>query len=482
MVADKRGRAKWTVSIPQNHAFPLSISQYADICAKCREVSGKVEALRSHSHTLPHTILAFGHDSEPQDPHFVDVREAEKNGLLPRPAAKSGLLKQSPDSDLIGEGRGRLAEESVCETSMTFVLESAEAGIGKTMMMLWTAFGLAQQEGRAFFIDDTRWAYGRYTDTFQAPQSKGCRAPPRHEILPCPRQARHLVVSATTFADIFGSSGNGLQAPQPIDPSVQENMFDLARQGYEALFRLNKEDGEYVENRVRELRAKRVVPRSEGEQDGLAIGVHVRRGDVHPLEYQYRYSYMPLNIYAETARLLQEDKYNHTGPNGLEDRAAKGHSFLILASDDPIVYESDEFAAASRAQDRIKLAGKPTTQNEEPDRRVMRKFVDENFGWEGGFFAPMFWNLGLGGSGAAAAAKSPASTPVPSAETIRLRSLIGRAYMMDLAVLAEASDVVVCTVSAAGCRLLAVMMGWESAMEKGNWVNIDGRYEWTSFS
>lgn len=109
----------------------------------------------------------------------------------------------------------------------------------------------------------------------------------------------------------------------------------------------------------------------------------------------------------------------------------------------------------------------------------MRKFVDENFGWEGGFFAPMFWNLGLGSSGSG---KSSSSAPLPSDETIRLRSLIGRAYMMDLAVLAEASDVVVCTVSAAGCRLLAVMMGWENAVEKGNWVNIDGRYAWTAFS
>ncbi len=50
--------------------------------------------------------------------------------------------------------------------------------------------------------------------------------------------------------------------------------------------------------------------------------------------------------------------------------------------------------------------------------------------------------------------------------------------MMDLAVLADASDAIICTASAVGCRLLAVMMGWESAMEMGNWVNIDGDYRW----
>lgn len=476
MVADKRGRTKWTVSIPSSYDFPLSISQYADICAKCREVSGRVQTLRSQSHGLPHTILAFGSSgSEPRDPHFVDVREAEKHGFLPGLADKSSKLnKQAHESDLVGESKGGLADMPVCQTSMTFVLESAEAGLGKTLMMLWTAYGVARREGRAFFIDDTRWAYGRYTDIFQAPSDQGCRAPCRHEMLPCPRQARHLVVSVATAMDILGDSNSGPSDSEPADTPSQEAMFSLARQGYDALFKLNKEDSEYVDDRVRELMTQRVVPKSKGKQNGMAIGVHVRRGDLHPLEYQYRYSYMPLNVYAEAARRLQEDRYNDTGPDGREDRAAKEHSFLVLASDDPMVYEADEFAAANRAQERIKLASKTASQNSNPDRRVMRKFVDESFGWEGGFFAPMFWNLGLG---------SPTATHAdPSAETIRLRSLIGRAYMMDLAVLADVSDVVICTVSATGCRLLAVMMGWESAMEKGNWVNVDGRYAWTGIS
>ena len=50
--------------------------------------------------------------------------------------------------------------------------------------------------------------------------------------------------------------------------------------------------------------------------------------------------------------------------------------------------------------------------------------------------------------------------------------------MMDLAVLGKASDRLVCTVSSMGCKLLAVMMGWEAAIEQGKWVNIDGDFEW----
>jgi hypothetical protein len=143
-----------------------------------------------------------------------------------------------------------------------------------------------------------------------------------------------------------------------------------------------------------------------------------------------------------------------------------------------MVYESAELAGASRAQVRIKLASKHTIQKVNPDKSVMHKFVDETFGWEGGFFAAMFWNLGVSTAHAAGGPAASGSSTAPSAETLRLRSLVGRAYMMDLAVLAEASDAVVCTVSAVGCRLLAVMMGWQSAMEEGNWVNIDGGYGW----
>lgn len=225
------------------------------------------------------------------------------------------------------------------------------------------------------------------------------------------------------------------------------------------------------------------MPRSKGKQNGMAIGIHVRRGDRHPLEYQYRASYIPTNTYAERARALLENSYNHSGPHGGEDKAAKQHSFVVLASDDPTVYEAEEFrtgtasgtSAVLRAQERIKLASKAAIKKAQPDKNVMGKFVDETFGWEGGFYAPMFKHLGMN----AAKAESGGERGSASAESMRLRSLVGRAYVMDLAVLADVSDVVICTVSATGCRLLAVMMGWESAMETGNWVNVDGDFRWT---
>ncbi|KAL2022736.1 hypothetical protein VTK56DRAFT_4817 [Thermocarpiscus australiensis] len=470
VLTDHRGRAKWTVSIPPGSQFPLTMNQYADMCVKCRQVAARAQLLRSQGHGLQPVSLGFGLDSANHD--FVDVQEAEEAGYLPEPP-RSGKTDRGDST------KGNDAEEAVCKKTLTFVLESNDAGLGKTLMMLWIAYGTAQEEGRAFFIDDTRWAYGKYTAIFQPPPSPGCSAPPGHEILPCPRQARHLVVSAATFDELFGSLTKSPDPPsESHDRGLRKTQFELARRGYEALFRLNREDGDYIDARVRQLMAKRIVPKSKGQQSGLAVGVHVRRGDRHPLEYQYRHSYMPLNMYSDAAREVIEARFNRTGAFGSEDKAAKEHSLVILASDDPMVYESAELAGASRAQERIKLASKQTIQNVNPDRSVMHKFVDETFGWEGGFFAAMFWNLGVKRSTAAHAADHPDGGAALSAETLRLRSLVGRAYMMDLAVLADASDAVVCTVSAFGCRLLAVMMGWRSAVEEGNWINIDGGYEW----
>ncbi|AEO70268.1 32bfe6aa-5209-4921-9314-24036ce8ca38 [Thermothielavioides terrestris] len=467
VVTDNRGRAKWTVSIPPGSDFPLTMGEYAEMCAKCRQVAARAQHLRSHGHGLHQVSLGLGSDSP--DPNFVDVQEAEKAGYLAREEAQGN------------PATGSEVGKPVCKTSLTFVLESSDAGLGKTLMMLWVAYGLAEKEGRAFFIDDARWAYGKYTAIFQQPPLPRCSPPPNHERLPCPRHARHLVASAATMNEFFGSLTKSADPPsESHDRALRKTQYNLARKGYEALFRLNEEDASYVDARVRELMAKRIVPKSRGQQNGLAVGVHVRRGDRHPLEYQYRRSYMPLHLYSEAARELIEARLNHSGPFGGEDRAAKEHSLVVLASDDPMVYESAELAGASRAQERIKLASKQAIQRASPDRSVLHKFVDETFGWEGGFFAAMFWNLGVSaaheaGRPDADGARAAAS---PSAETYRLRSLVGRAYMMDLAVLADASDAIVCTVSAVGCRLLAVMMGWESAMEEGNWVNIDGGYGW----
>lgn len=475
-IEDRHGRSKWTVSIPPTARFPLSVSEYSDICAKCQEVAAHVREL--HGSSSPSQQAQLGYYYE--DPYFVDVSEAEKRGLLPGVEGKAWTVTaHAQEGRLLGEDRDGPVDYETCRTSLTFVLESPDAGLGNTLMMLWMAYGLAKKERRSFFIDDSRWAYGKYTDIFEEPPTTGCSPPPRHEMVPCPHQARHLVVSAATARETFGNSFNAeYEKPRRNDVSRERPMYDLARAGFEALFHLNSEDEPYVTSRVKELRLKSKV--STGKVDGTVVGVHVRHGDLHPYEYQYNGAYIPLNIYVEKAREILEAKYNDSRSASGDDIAAvKQHSFMVVASDDPMVYESEEFSSSARAQEQIKLASKQKVHQEAPNKRVMHKFVDEAFGWEGGFFATMFWNLGRPSHVADAA---PQTTFEPSAETMRLRGLIGRAYVMDLAVLGQASDVVICTMSAMACRLLAVIMGWEKSMDERKWVNIDGHYQWTPLS
>ncbi|KAL3423859.1 hypothetical protein PVAG01_05606 [Phlyctema vagabunda] len=478
VVTDKRGRAKWTVSIPPDQPFPLAPQDYAMICSQNMEVANHVRETHSHK---PVSHGHFGYYYV--DPNFMDVHEAEEHGLLPGPKANGKTsMVNGVEGNIIGEKKDSLIETEVCQKSLTFVMETHDAGLGKTLMMLWMAFGLAQKEERSFFIEDSRWAYGSYTNYFLPPPDPGCRPPPRHEMLPCPHHARHLVVSAATVSYTFGGAFNEeFENPKKMEVMRQRPMFEMAREGYEGLFNLAGTDAQYVESRILDLQSKTMMPPPD-TGSGLVIGVHVRHGDRRPYEFQYKDSYVPLERYSDMARDFIYDTFNSSGADGGEDLMAEMKSILVVASDDPDVYDSDEFSHAYRAQEQIKLASKKTLVDptkEKPAKNVgMRKFEDEAVGWEGGFFAPMFWSLGRPINMPTTAIETPDTQLAPSSEALRLREFVGRAYLMDLAVLGRSSDITICTISSMGCRLLAIMMGWEKAIEQKKHVNIDGDFHW----
>ncbi|PBP26480.1 hypothetical protein BUE80_DR002743 [Diplocarpon rosae] len=470
VVIDKKGRAKWTVSIPPDHDFPLAPQQYAEICQQNVEVANHVEELHAHIHRQ-HLDYNYYH----VDRNFMDVAEAEAHGLLPGVKAKMTMRE---GGSVIGENTDGLIDSEVCEKTLSFLMETSEAGLGKTLMMMWTAYGLAQKEGREFFIDDSRWVYGKYTDFFESPPVPPCRPPARHEMLPCPHHARHLVVSAATAAYTFGDAFNGeFEDTRKMGVHRQQPIYALARAGYQALFILKDHDENYVDTRAKVLLDKTIHPDKENE-NGMVIGVHVRHGDRHPYEFQYKDSYVPLERYGDKAREVMLSTFNESGPHGEANTMAKSHSIFVLASDDPDVYDSEEFSHAQRAQELIRLASKKSIHSAEPNEGPIRKFVEENVGWEGGFFAGMFWSLGKPTSVPATAAEAPETNLPPTEEAFRLRQLVGRAYLIDLAVLGRSSDRIICTVSSLGCKVLAVMMGWERAIEQGRWVNIDGDFKW----
>ena len=254
----------------------------------------------------------------------------------------------------------------------------------------------------------------------------------------------------------------------------QANIFGLLRAGYEDLFHLVDPDAEYLNKRLHELDSQIRA------QSGIIVGVHVRHGDRHPLEFKYQRSYIPLEHYADAAQKLIANPYsikNGSKPTHLSETASR----TVLASDDPDVYNSSTFSSAISAQEMILLASKSPLDASHPSL-PNSPFADENISWEGGFFTDVFWGLGsssksLGSPQERDELLEDQRRKPPSERTIQLRKFVGRAYLMDLAVLGQA-DRVVCAVSSIACRLLAVMMGWERAILDGGWKNVDGDFDW----
>jgi hypothetical protein len=131
-VVNERGKTRWTVSIPSNASFPLRPAQYKEICEQTAEIGRELRRAGGRKEKEKGYYQ--------RDRYFLDVREAQRKGLLPR--------------DEEGDEEGGLP---MCEKSLTYVMETGDAGMGNTLLGMWIAYGLALKEGRSFFIDDTRW-------------------------------------------------------------------------------------------------------------------------------------------------------------------------------------------------------------------------------------------------------------------------------------------------------------------------------------
>lgn len=476
IVEDRRGNSRWTMSIPSNSSFPLRGQEYKDMCTQGEllrdSIAEKSRLVRTKDWMRRGKYYAH-------DPTFMDIDTAEHTGVLP---VKS---KNAEGSNL-------------CESTLTFALEAQDSSFGKSLLMLWLSYGLAKKEGKAFFIDDSRWAYGNYRSYFAPPPTPKCERPPPHHILPCPHSAKHLIVSASTVRWTFGSSfeheflrlrQHGVERSQRI--------FELIRTGYEDLFKLIGEDALYASSRIAKFKE------DAHQHAGSTVGMHIRRGDRRPHEYEFSKDYLPIERYATAARKLLRSELKaslpqtHTDVDDFHSILEYVHSPLLLASDDPEVIASAELAHSAspfkiqKSQERIQLATKATLDRTAPALPIQEpgsayvKHVDENSGWEGGFYSALFFGVGR-------PKQHPGSTNIEqlkhlstlerhdepvSEQVMRMRELVGRAYLLDLAVLGE-SDGVVCAISSATCRLLGVMLGWD-AVKEGKWVNVDDRRSWS---
>jgi hypothetical protein len=149
-VQDAKGKMRWTVSIPSNLDFPLRPAQYRDICQQSMELS---TSIRQEAQSGNHAKRMLNYYQ--QDQYYIDIQDAEDQLLLP-PSKATGRPKGFVEDESIVDGFSTTGLK-VCDKTLTYVMETEDAGFGNTLMRLWMSYGLAKAENRSFFIDDTRW-------------------------------------------------------------------------------------------------------------------------------------------------------------------------------------------------------------------------------------------------------------------------------------------------------------------------------------
>ncbi|RPA95689.1 hypothetical protein L873DRAFT_1837066 [Choiromyces venosus 120613-1] len=305
----------------------------------------------------------------------------------------------------------------VCERSLTYMLDSSDQGLGRMLLGLWSAYGLAVSENRTFFVDDSRWAWGKYS-TYFLPPKPACRSPPPNLVVPCPNQVPHLLVAHSTttftfghaFTDFFEDGGK-------MRVQRQHKIFALARAGYESLFRLRLAgaDEEAVEVRKKQL---------EGENgNGQILAVQIRRGDGKDKAFEWR----------ETGH-VPTSHYAHLVSTALA--SAVGNTTVLLTSDSADVYSLQEFGTYTPAQTSA----------------------------PGYSRIPGGWNR--------------VSFQALSANMTDAVVDLAREYFRDVKIVGETAGKVFCGGNGNTCRVLAVVMGWRKAVEEEGWVNVDDGRGW----
>ncbi|RVD87888.1 uncharacterized protein DFL_002091 [Arthrobotrys flagrans] len=344
-----------------------------------------------------------------------------------------------------------------CERTMTFVVDDWEGrvgGVGEMVMGLWMAYALAIQEKREFFVvgKKGRWAYGDINKYFDIPPpTNKCTPPAMSRSLPCPRNTPHRLVTPATFKDAFGHAfENQFEDAREVGVKRQHKIFEFLRTGYEAI-PLKGDLQTTIMDRVHAIGV---------EASKNVVAVQIRHGDRGAREWTWHKGYLPLERFMKVSLNMPGDVIKGVSAvrEGEGDKWPKDYYLpdyprpwveppvRIISSDDSDVFDQEEIKSCSaggynrvcvRAQDRSVAVGQP-----------------------GGFWAEDLNKMEREEREAAAVA-----------------------YLVDFGVQVEALRVardgwVVCGYYGDMCRMLAVGMGWESAIEKGHWVNIDGDFDW----
>ncbi|KAJ7754981.1 hypothetical protein DFH07DRAFT_743437 [Mycena maculata] len=333
-------------------------------------------------------------------------------------------------------------EPPVCSRTITYQLDGW-AGLMADVALMAQAAALARERNATFFVQDTFWNRGHWTDYFEDVQvgqpgpEPGCRPPPPEEYVACPRTARHWIINSRTSRYHFGHPYEHYQDPYAHNLNRFKGIFNFAWQSLAKTIRPNAHSAELIQWARQELLDKVTQhyqnPRTlKGVQDdGPAmgyLGVHIRRGDRKPTWRVYNSLYIPISDFVDA---VVESWSRLSLELSADDKLVQ--PFVYVASDSPV---ADQEFAESFSPERVFSLSR--SQREE-----LRAIASP-----GEYFQDNFKELD---------------------EDVRVQST--RGMVVDFALLSGAwsddGDLIpegtICTASSVVCRLAAIGLGWKRA-------------------
>ncbi|KAH8998774.1 hypothetical protein EDB86DRAFT_2802716 [Lactarius hatsudake] len=224
-----------------------------------------------------------------------------------------------------------------CSKTITYMLDG-HVGLLADLALMAQAAGLARQVGRTFFVDDTYWNRGKWTDHFQdvrmrqpGPEPE-CRAPPPEELVACPRNARHWVVNSRTAKYHFGYAFmDEFEDPYGRQLNRLRGIFNQSRESLTQTIRPNAATVSLIHSARTELVSFLGLDSNHSARKDQYQSIHVRLGDRMGSSWEYHDKNVPIEEYASASNAAWDRLFRPTGNSAPQA--------VFLASDDPKAFK-----------------------------------------------------------------------------------------------------------------------------------------------
>lgn len=225
----------------------------------------------------------------------------------------------------------------ICSKTITYMLDGY-VGLLADLALMAQAAGLAREVGRTFFVDDTYWNRGKWTDHFQDVRMRqpgpepACRAPPPEELVACPRNARHWVINSRTARYHFGDAfSEEFEDPFGHELNRLRGIFNRAQESLIETIRPNAATTSLIHSARAELVSSLGLDSNHSAPVDQYQSIHVRRGDVMGRSWAYHGKNVPVEAYSSASNAAWNRLFRPIGNSAPQA--------VYLASDDPDVFE-----------------------------------------------------------------------------------------------------------------------------------------------